>query len=105
MTTDLPESRWWLPIALLVIAVAIQTLSVAVLPPDVFSQLPLVPLVLAGGVLQVGSPAWVYLDRRYVTAVSDWEPSGWYYFMVLPPLPVLLAPLYLYRRHQYLGVP
>jgi len=31
--------------------------------------------------------------------------SGRYYWMVLPPLTLVLAPLYLVRRQQHVGVP
>ncbi|WP_324661976.1 hypothetical protein [Haloarcula sediminis] len=101
----LPPSRWWLPIAGIVVVMVAQAAATALLPPDPVTTLPLLPLAAAGFVLTVCSPVCVYLDRRYVTAVSDWAPSGWYYWMLLPPLTVVLAPLYLLRRHQHVGVP
>ena len=103
---DLPTARWWLPIGGLVVLFLLQGVVVSVLPPDPLSQAPVMgPLVAVGLVLQVLSPLCVHRDRRYVMAVSAWEPSAWYYWMILPPLSVVLAPLYLYRRHQHVGVP
>ena len=102
---SLPPSRWWLPIAGIVVLMVVQAAATAVLPPDPVTTLPLLPVAVAGLVLTICSPVCVLLDRRYVTAVSDWEPSGWYYWMILPPLTVVLAPLYLVRRHQHVGVP
>lgn len=103
---DRPTARWWLPIGALVVLFLVQGVAVSVLPPDPQSQLPIVgPLVAVGLVLQLGSPLCVHRDRRYVSTVSRWTPSGWYYWMVLPPLTVVLAPLYLYQRHRYVGVP
>jgi len=102
---SLPPSRWWLPIAGIVVLVVVQATATALLPPDPVTTLPLLPVAVAGLVLTICSPVCVYLDRRYVIAVSDWQPSGWYYWMILPPLAVVLAPLYLVRRHQFVGVP
>ena len=102
---SLPPSRWWLPIAGLVVVMVVQAVATALLPPDPVVMVPLLPVVVFGVALTICSPACLYLDRRYVRAVSDWEPSGWYYWMMLPPLTVLLAPLYLVRRHQHVGVP
>ncbi len=111
MTTEaaggesLPPSRWWLPIGGIVVLLLIQGVATVLLPPDPVTTLPLLPVAVFGFVLTICSPVCVYLDRRYVMAVSDWQPSGWYYWMVLPPLAVVLAPLYLLRRHQHVGVP
>ncbi|WP_277541011.1 hypothetical protein [Haloarcula laminariae] len=100
-----PPSRWWLPIAGIVAVMVAQAATTVLLPPDPVTTLPLLPLAAAGFVLTICSPVCVHLDRRYVTAVSDWVPSGWYYWMALPPLTLVLAPLYLLRRHQHVGVP
>jgi uncharacterized membrane protein HdeD (DUF308 family) len=102
----LPPSRWWLPIGGIVAIMLVQGVASALLPPDPATLAPvMVPTAVVGLALLLGSPLWVHRDRRYVTAVSDWEPSGWYYWMILPPLTVVLAPLYLLRRHQHVGVP
>ncbi|MBX0302980.1 hypothetical protein [Haloarcula salinisoli] len=104
MTTEtaggesLPPSRWWLPIAGIVVVMLVQADAVPVMPPDPVTALPLLPVVVAGFVLTLCSPVCVNPDRRYVTAVSDWVLSGWYYW-------IMLAPLYLLRRHQHVGVP
>jgi len=102
---SLPPSRWWLPIAGIVVVMLVQAAATVLLPPDPVTTLPLLPVAAFGFVLTFCSPVCLYLDRRYVTAASDWEPSGWYYWMVLPPLTLVLAPLYLLRRHQHVGVP
>lgn len=103
---DLPTARWWLPIGALLVVFVLQGVAAAVLPPDSVSQLTLLgPLVAVGLALQLLSPLSVYLDSRYVRTVSEWEPSAVHYVMVLPPFAIVLAPLYLYQRHRYVGVP
>jgi len=104
-TESVPPSRWWLPIGGIVVLMIVQAVATVLLPPDPITTLPLLPVAVLGFVLTVCSPVSVHLDRRYVMAVSDWTPSGWYYWMILPPLTVVLAPLYLVQRHQYVGVP
>ena len=81
----------------------VQGVATALLPPDPVTTL--LPVAAFDLVLTICSPACVHLDRRYVTAVSEWEPSGWYYWTILPPLTVALAPLSLLRRYQDVGVP
>lgn len=99
-------SRWWLPIAAIVGLLLVQGAVSIVLPPDSGALWPIMgPLVVAGLTLQLLSPVWLYYDRQYLAAVSGWTPSGWYYLMALPPLSVFLSPLYLYQRHQHVGVP
>lgn len=57
--------------------------------------------------LTLSSSVAVYFDRQYVTATSDWSPSRIYYLMVVPARAIgELSPfVYLYHRHQYVGVP
>jgi len=104
-STDRPDSRWWLPIAGLVVAFVTIAIAMWLLPPDPFSQLILVPALGVGFALQLLSPLFVHRDRQYLRTVSSWDPSGWYYLMVLPPLTLVLAPLYLYYRHRAVDVP
>lgn len=50
----------------------------------------------------------VHFDRKYVVAVSDWEPRSEYILLGLTMwlgFGVPIAVLYLYRRHKYVGVP
>lgn len=49
----------------------------------------------------------VYFDRQYIRANAEWEPSALWMvgFFMLYPLNVVLALLYLYRRHEVLGEP
>jgi hypothetical protein len=100
-----PGDKWWTPIALLAALVPVLAALGILLPPDAYASLLVAPLALLGGALTLLSPAFVYLDRRYLRAVADWEPSGWFYWMVLPPLAPVLAAAYLYRRHERVGVP
>jgi hypothetical protein len=64
------------------------------------------------GVIAVTAPAVVavavHFDRRYVSTVSDWEPRSEYILLGLAMwvgIGVPLAVLYLYRRHERVGVP
>ncbi|NEU56018.1 hypothetical protein FXF75_04360 [Halorussus sp. MSC15.2] len=50
----------------------------------------------------------VHFDRKFVAAVSDWEPRSEYVLLGVAMwvgIGVPLAALYLYRRRQYVGVP
>ena len=99
-----PADRWWIPIATLVALIPILAGYGLVAPPDAFFSLVSAPFTLLGFVLALLSPIFVHLDKRYVESVSAWKPSGWYYFMIFPPL-ALLSIIYIYQRHKYVGVP
>ena len=100
-----PTEKWWMPIGVLAAIFPILALLAIVLPTDVYSSLIAAPFALLGSVIMLLSPLIVYFDKRYVTTVSDWEPSGWYYWMIIPPLALVLPYLYLYERHKYVGTP
>lgn len=102
--SDPPGSRWWIPIAVLAGAFPLLVVLGMVTPPDAFSSLLVAPVALIGFLLTVLSPVFVYLDGQYVRSVSRWEPGGWYYLMILPPL-TLLSIVYVYRRHEFVGIP
>ncbi|WP_232687221.1 hypothetical protein [Halobacterium zhouii] len=111
--TDPPSTRarlaerpdWWKPIAGIVASLVVTAVLGAVLPPDAYVSLLLVPFVLVGFGLAVLSPVFVYFDRRYLADADGWTPSEWYYLMWFPPLALVLPALYLYRRHRRVGVP
>ena len=107
---DAPVSdKWWWIIAsqpvgyLLLFAMSV---AYTLLPIPFMSPFP-VPYVLIGllWLLSFVAPVAVYFDRKYVAAVSDWSPSLAYYLVILPAFGVLLAAIYAYERHQYVGVP
>lgn len=96
---------WWIPIGLLVVLVPVLAVLALLSPPDVVTAWPATVLSLLALALALLSPAFVYLDRRYVEAVSPWRPSGWYYWMFLPLVSIALAVAYVYQRHRYVGTP
>ena len=99
-------SRWWLPIGALVCVVLLQGAVSFIFPPDPAKLFRfMAPLIGLGLLLQLVSPVCLYYDRQYLETATGWEPSSWYYLMVLPPFSVFLPPLYLYQRHRYVGVP
>lgn len=55
----------------------------------------------------VGLPLSAYFDMQYVRANSQWNPSGllWVVGLAMPLLNVVLGGVYLYWRHESLGVP
>lgn len=57
-------------------------------------------------VLSLMVPVAVYFDRRFLAFVSEWQPSRLYYLMVVPvSVSTILAIVYIYKRHKYVGVP
>jgi len=99
-----PEDRWWIPIGILVALIPIMIVLGLVAPPDAFYALFIAPVALLGFVLTFFSPIFIYLDKQYVESVSTWNPSGWYYYIIFPPI-TLLSIVYIYQRHKYVGVP
>lgn len=55
--------------------------------------------------LHILAPAAVYFDRKYVATVSEWTPSRLYYLTFVTGLGDILAIVYLFQRHRYLGTP
>jgi len=55
----------------------------------------------------IGLPLTVYYDAQYVRANSKWNPSTplWGLLLAVPFVNILVALVYLYRRHEVLGVP
>ncbi|WP_227357101.1 DUF4407 domain-containing protein [Haladaptatus salinisoli] len=100
-----PTEKWWMLIGVLVAIFPILAFLAVAFPTDVYSSLIAAPFALLGGVIMLLSPLIVYFDKQYVTTVSDWDPSGWYYWMIVPPLALVLPYLYLYERHKYVGTP
>lgn len=99
-----PSDRWWIPIGVLAALIPILVVVTVATPPDVFSSLVSAPFALLGFVLTLLSPILVHLDKQYIESVSTWEPSGWYYWMIVPPL-TLLSVFYIYQRHKHVGTP
>ena len=63
------------------------------------------PIQLVGFVTLPLAPIGVHYDRKYVAAVADWRPSIAYYLTFASLVGVLLAAIYVYERHQHVGVP
>lgn len=57
------------------------------------------------GILIVSSPIAVYFDRKQVRDVSEWDPSWLYFLVFLGPIGWLIALVYIYKRHKYVGTP
>jgi len=97
--------RWWQPIAALAATFPVALALSLVLPPDVFSMLPLLAVILVGFALALCSPAFVHFDRQYLAAERSWTPSVLYYVMVVPAVAPFVAAAYVYQRHRRVGVP
>jgi len=46
-----------------------------------------------------------HFDRKYVRAVSDWDPSVNYYWMAVPVPGMAVTAYYIYQRHERVGEP
>lgn len=115
------SGRWWLVLLLEVVAGLLFVTGVGGwLIEGVFQLVVAPPVGSPGGVpggsqtlsyvifvipLHVLAPAAVYFDRKYVAAVSEWTPSRLYYLAFVTGLGDLLAIVYLFQRHRYLGTP
>lgn len=99
------SDRWWTPIAALTATLSVTVFLTLVLPPDAFAMLPVTLVTLVGVVLVLLSPAFVHFDRQYLAAQHSWTPSNWYYLMVALPVSPVVAAVYLYGRHERIGVP
>lgn len=55
----------------------------------------------------IGLPVTVYYDAQYVRANARWNPNTtlWAVLLAVPVVNILVALVYLYRRHEVLGVP
>lgn len=100
---------WWTPIAL-----NLAIFAATFLVTETSLDLPawFAPVKFLVGPVVLTAPAVVaiavHFDRRYVAAVSDWEPRSAYVLLGLAmwaDIGILLAVLYLYRRHEYVGTP
>lgn len=109
------SSKWWIPIFLLAlnlpVTVALFAVLELLLPYLVLEsgspyQYIIYSLIAFGWLLTFISPIAVYFDRQYLAAVSEWTPSKLYYLMIIPFLVnVILAIVYSYQRHKYVGAP
>jgi predicted RNA-binding Zn-ribbon protein involved in translation (DUF1610 family) len=55
----------------------------------------------------VGLPLSAYFDSKYVAGHSDWRPNEplWVIGLLVPVVNIVFGGVYLYRRHEVLGVP
>lgn len=113
------KSRWWIPIGLasvfggILAFVALLSYAFTVGFLEGFFATNLDGLLNAGSVAIIGavllalivSPVGVYFDRKYVSEVSEWTPSEWYYLSFLGGIGVLLCTVYVWKRYKYVGIP
>ncbi|MFC4447881.1 hypothetical protein [Halorussus aquaticus] len=107
-TTD-TAAWWWTLVALnlaVFAALFVRNETALAIPPS----LEWVQFLL--GTVALTAPAVVaiavHFDRKFVAAVSDWNPRSEYILLGVAMwvgIGVPLAVLYLYRRRQYVGVP
>lgn len=100
---------WWLvlliaPLVHVIGITGVFDLGVALLPNLFADVLGFLFVLLSFGLWLLQIVA-VYYDRRYVTTVSDWSPSVVYYLVVVFPIGILIAIIYLYERHSHIGIP
>lgn len=52
-------------------------------------------------------PVGIYFDSKYVRANSQWNPSGvgWIIAAIIPLISIVAGGVYLYRRHEVIGIP
>lgn len=105
---DAPVSdRWWLLVAF---QPAWFLLLLAIFLMQMITDLQLFyavvyPVQLVGFAALPFAPLGVHYDRKYVAAVADWRPSLAYYLTFASIVGVLLAAIYVYERHEHVGVP
>ena len=99
------SGKWWIPIGALVVIFPMMVVIVLVTPPDALFVIFSAPLALLAFVLTVLSPLFIYFDKQYVKSISEWEPSGRYYWIAFPLVTHIVAIIYVYRRHKYVGIP
>lgn len=105
-----PAGRWWFPVLLAAVAFPVNVLGgftiglvgSAVRGDTGFATNALWAVVVT--TLLVSSVA-VHYDRQYVASVSEWTPTRLYYFTFLGYVGMMLAIVYVWRRHRILGVP
>jgi hypothetical protein len=104
------DGRWWVTLLVPFLVVGVQLLAIRVLSPADYPSRALyttVARVLAGLYFLTLAVALVgyTLDTRFVADQSDWKPTLWYAAMFfLPVFGVLILLLYLYRRHEHVGL-
>lgn len=99
------SDKWWMLIGILAAFAVALPIVATISPPDAYDSLITAPFAIIGGILTLLSPLIVYYDKKFVNSVTEWNPTGWYYLMILPPLTLILPFVYLYERHKYVGVP
>ncbi|WP_266078134.1 hypothetical protein [Haladaptatus caseinilyticus] len=106
-------SRWWLLILPGLVTTIGTAVTSAVFDTSVaaLSVLP-APIRFVFGVAVLTAPAIVaigiHFDRQYVASVSSWEPRSEYVLLGIAMwfgVGIPFGLLYLYRRHEYVGVP
>ena len=101
------SDKWWVLVAVspiwFLLLLVIGLISTAA-QTAIFSDIAY-PMVLVGIVLLVLCPIGVHFDRKYVAEVSDWRPSLAYYLTFASVVGALLAAIYVYERHEHVGVP
>ena len=106
--------RWWVPILAIPISFLLW-LSVTLLNTAFAQHVGLQVsgylgetasvLTVVSYALSVFAPFALYYDRAYVSEQSEWTPTLLYLFVLVPLLNVLIASLYLARRHRFVGTP
>ena len=112
MTQSAVDSRWWILVAgVLVWAVLSTGLYITVLIFQLGGTL-LVLLAYGAIGLLILLPVGLYMDGTSVTgAETGWQPDVTLYVVggivgvFLPLVSILVAGVYLYRRHRVIGVP
>lgn len=110
VATANPEGRWWFPVLLAAVAFPVNVLggfTIGLVGSAVGGDPGFATNVLWAvvGTTLVTSSVAVYFDRQYVASVSDWTPTRLYYFTFLGYVGMMLAIVYVWRRHRVLGVP
>lgn len=112
MKTTSVDSHWWMLVAgVLVWSVASTILLVTTVLFNIGGQ-SLVLLAYAAIGLLVLLPVGLYMDGQAMTAAQiEWEPDVALYVVggaigiFLPILGTLVAGIYLYQRHRFVGIP
>lgn len=102
--TTTVSDTWWQGVAagtgIWVLGVLVSSASGSGAGADVAGLL----MILAWALL----PLSLYFDAEYVRANAPWRPSRWVYVgtaIVLPVFCIATGAVYLYRRHEVMGIP
>lgn len=111
--TVAPEAArggWWFPVFLAAAAFPVAIVggfTIGLVGSAVGGDTSLATNLLWGAVVAtlLLSSVAVYFDRKYVSSVSEWTPTRLYYFTFLGYPGMMIALVYVWRRHRVLGVP